>query len=165
MEIAKDFGVQLSLLVAQIINFLILLFVLNKLLYKPILKMLAERRKRIEESMKNAADLETRLARLEEEQTAILKRASGEADKLIAESKESGKHLADDMVKEARVQAEKIAERAQQQAMAEMEKMRSELRGEIAAVAAITAQKVVAEVLTKEQREQLTKKAAQEIAS
>jgi len=52
MEILKEFGIQPTLLLAQIVNFLIILFVLKKFFYKPIIKVLDARKKRIEVSLK-----------------------------------------------------------------------------------------------------------------
>lgn len=165
MDVLKDFGVQLPLLVAQMINFLIMLFVLNKLLYKPILKMLEVRKQRIAEAMKNASDLESRLAKLEEEQAKTMAKTQAEADTLLAETKDNAKKLSDQVISQAREQAEKMAQKAHEQAKAEQEKLRSELRSEVVTIAVTAAQKVVDEVLTKEQRVQLTQKAAKEIAA
>ena len=49
MEIIKQFGINPILLAAQVVNFIVLLFIFKKLLYKPILKVLDERKKKIEE--------------------------------------------------------------------------------------------------------------------
>jgi len=70
MEIFNQFGINPLLLLAQVVNFAVLLFILKRFLYKPILKVLEERKKRIEESLKNAEEIEKRLvetAELEEE--------------------------------------------------------------------------------------------------
>ncbi|MBI2593944.1 F0F1 ATP synthase subunit B, partial [Candidatus Daviesbacteria bacterium] len=72
-KILSDFGVQPVLLLAQIVNFLVLLWILNKLLYKPVLKVLEERKAKIEKGLKNAEEIEKRLAQTaEEEEKAIL---------------------------------------------------------------------------------------------
>ena len=54
MQIFESFGIQPTLLLAQIVNFLIILFLLQKFFYKPIFKMFEDRKKRIEESLKSA---------------------------------------------------------------------------------------------------------------
>ena len=61
MDILNQFGISPVLLTAQVVNFLVLLFILKKLLYGPLLKVLAERRKKIEDSLKNAEEIELRL--------------------------------------------------------------------------------------------------------
>ena len=61
MEIIRNFGIQPVLLLAQIVNFLIILYLLQKFFYKPIVKLLEQRKKRIEESLKNADLIEEKL--------------------------------------------------------------------------------------------------------
>lgn len=165
MEILKDFGVQPILLVAQIINFLIVMFLLKRFLYKPLVGILDERKKRIAESMAQAGEITARLANLEEEQSQMRSDAQRKADAIIAQAKSTGKSLADEIVAQARTQAEAIMERSKAQNAAEYEKMRSELRKEVAQVAVLAAQKAVSEVLTTEQKDRITQKAAKEVLS
>ncbi len=165
MEILQSFGVQPILLVAQIINFLILLFVLRKLLYKPILKMLDERKQRIAESMKQAQEIEERFAKLEEEQKAMLQKARQEADALLTQTKDAAKTLTDQLTSEARQQSEKIIEKAQEAAKREHDQMQKELRGEIVTLAVEVAQKATQEILTPEQKKKLTSDAIQDLRS
>ena len=72
MEILKNFGIQPTLLLAQIVNFTIILFVLKKFFYKPITKVLEERKRRIEESLKNADEIEAKLQKTAEKTAQIL---------------------------------------------------------------------------------------------
>jgi F-type H+-transporting ATPase subunit b len=67
MDILHEFGVQPILLLAQIVNFAILFFLLRKFLYGPLLKILEQRRNTIKESLKNAEKIEKQLALTEEE--------------------------------------------------------------------------------------------------
>ena len=66
MDILSQFGVKPILLAAQVVNFLILLFILKKFLYGPILKVLSERRKKIEDSLKNVEEIEKRYNEMKE---------------------------------------------------------------------------------------------------
>ena len=72
MEFLKEFGIQPTLLIAQIVNFLIILFILKKFFYKPIIKLLDDRKKKIEESLKNAELIEERLKQTEEKSAQII---------------------------------------------------------------------------------------------
>ncbi len=108
MEILKQFGINPILLAAQVVNFLILLFILQRFLYKPLLKVLAERKKKIAESLKNAEEIEKRLLETEEEKEKILAKASTEAQKLLDDARKELEILRDEMKQSAQQQAEQI---------------------------------------------------------
>lgn len=165
MEILQTFGVEWGKLIAQIVNFVLVLVLLRIILYKPIITMLEDRKKRIAESMTQAQTIEERFAKLEDEQAKIRKEAQEQAAAIIAEAKASGKSVADEITAQARSQAEALLTKAQVQNAAEYEKMRSELRKEVAQLAVVAAQKAVAEVLTNEQKQKITENAAKEILS
>ncbi|MDO8512060.1 MAG: F0F1 ATP synthase subunit B [bacterium] len=80
-------GIDLRSLVFQIINFAILLLVLKKFAYKPILDVLEKRHKKIEESLKNAKDIEHLKTSLEKEKETILKDAHLKARGILEQSK------------------------------------------------------------------------------
>ncbi|HSW47886.1 MAG TPA: F0F1 ATP synthase subunit B [Candidatus Saccharimonadales bacterium] len=115
MEILNNFGFEPILFFAQIVNFLIILFVLKKFLYKPVLKLLKERRDKIAEGIKQAEEAAKILEQTLEKEEKILKDAQEKAKKLIAEAKlqtedmlkkseEQTKQRIDVMLKEARDQ-------------------------------------------------------------
>lgn len=101
MEILKQFGVQPILLAAQVVNFLILLFILKKLLYKPILKVLDERKKRIEDSLKNAEEIEKKLQQTQEQSEKIIADTLKEAQKIMDQTKEAAAQIIEDTNKHA----------------------------------------------------------------
>src|SRR3989338_3520624 len=103
MEIFNQFGVRLDLLAAQIVNFLLLLFILKRFLYKPILKVLQIRQQKIKDSLKNAAEIEKRLNAIAEEREKKLHEAGDAAQKIIDHAAKN----ADQIIKEARESAEK----------------------------------------------------------
>jgi F-type H+-transporting ATPase subunit b len=86
MEILGNFGFEPILFVAQIANFLIIFWVLKKFLYKPVLKILDERKEKIEKGLKDAEEAEKRLLDASEKEEQILKKAQSDAKKLIEES-------------------------------------------------------------------------------
>ena len=87
MEIFKDFGANPILLVAQIINFLIVLFLLKRFMYKPVLEILKKRENQIKEGLKNAEDSERKLAQTLEKEKEILNKAHERAEKIISDAK------------------------------------------------------------------------------
>src|SRR5690349_16624195 len=95
-KILSEFGVNPILLAAQIVNFLVVLFILKKLLYKPILKVLEERKKRIEESLTNAEKIQKELEETEIKRQQILDQAIEESKKIIAEATANGNQIVAD---------------------------------------------------------------------
>lgn len=88
MEILNQFGINPILLAAQVVNFLILLFILKKFLYRPILKILEKRKELVVKTLKNA-----------EESEKIYREASEKADQIIANAAEESKKILDETKK------------------------------------------------------------------
>src|SRR5205085_6473837 len=86
-DTAKQFGVDWPHLIAQIISFGIVAFLLQRFAYKPVLAILEERRQRIAEGLANAEKIKTELARAETQRQEILTQANSQALKLIEEAR------------------------------------------------------------------------------
>src|ERR1700756_2013218 len=94
MNVAEQFGVYWPNLIAQIILFFIVYWVLSKFAFKPIMAMLEERRRRIEEGQINAEKIKQQLAEAQAKYEETLARANAEAQRLIEEVKANGERLA-----------------------------------------------------------------------
>jgi F-type H+-transporting ATPase subunit b len=134
-EFFNQFGVDLPSLLFQIVNFLLLLFLLNRFLFKPVLGRLDERKARIEKGLEDAetAARDRELARAERE--AAVAEARKEAQQMIARATKIAEDSRTEIVAEARAQAEKVTERARQEINAEKEKAMAELRATVADLA------------------------------
>lgn len=163
MEIIRDFGIQPILLLAQIVNFAILLFILNKLIYKPILKILEERKERIKNSEKLAEEIEKRFALLTKEQEKILNQAKAEANKIISEAKSEAQLLSEQIKEEAKETAEIIMKRNHQLIESEKQKMVKEAKRDIVDLAILITEKVLSENLTAKDKQKITAKIVKEI--
>src|ERR1700722_18214085 len=86
-ETLTKLGIYWPKLIAQTINFGIVLFVLWKFAYRPVLAMLQQRRDKIAESMANAEKIKTELAQTEVAREEILSKANTQANKLIEEAR------------------------------------------------------------------------------
>jgi len=115
MEIIKNFGVNPILLAAQVINFLIIFFILKKFLYKPVLDILKKRQITIRDGIKQAEEARIKLEKVVAEEKNILRNAQLQAKKIIEESKveaieqtreanESAKKRTEKMINDAREQ-------------------------------------------------------------
>src|SRR5436309_6726788 len=93
-DTADTFGWNLWLFFSQVISFVIVALLLRRFAYKPILGVLEERRRRIEEGLLNADKIKKELAEAEKRYAEILAKANADAQKMIDEARESSAHLA-----------------------------------------------------------------------
>ncbi|PCI90381.1 ATP synthase F0 subunit B [Candidatus Kaiserbacteria bacterium] len=142
-EIAKVFGLNWKLLLVQIVNFGVLLAVLWYFLYNPILAMLDERRKKIEEGVQNAEDAGKRLGEIEGERKTILKDATLSAGDILSTSKGRAEEQAKSIVDDATSKAGSIAESAAKRADEAREQALRESREEIGRSAILAAEKIM----------------------
>jgi F-type H+-transporting ATPase subunit b len=137
------FGVDLPKLIFQIINFLLLLWLLNRFLFKGVVKMLDERSKRISKGLEDAevAARDRELARAERE--AAVSEARREAADMLASANKIATDTRNEILAEARAEAEKVSARAREEIVAEKERAMAELRAEVADLALLAAGKLV----------------------
>jgi len=107
-----DLGINLPTLVAQIVNVAILLGLLYLVAYKPIMRMLDERSRRIKESMEQADAIKEQAARAEEEVKKQVEAASKEGQKRVAQAVKIGEEVKKKAQQEARQEAETLIVRA-----------------------------------------------------
>ena len=158
MEILNQFGVQPILLAAQVVNFLILLLILKKFMYKPLLKVLDERKKKIAESLKNAEEIEKRLADTNVEVEKILAKAVNEGQKIMDQSKEAAVQITED----ARKSAIEILSKANEQALgvmqAERVKLQQEVRENLGDLVTLALEKVTGITISKKEQKEIIEK-------
>lgn len=115
MEIIKNFGVDPLLLSAQIINFLIILFILKKFAFKPILEILRKRESIIKEGLADAEEGRKILEDAKEKEKAILKNAGINAEKIINDAKLEALEAAKEIQDKSKKDAENILKNAREQ--------------------------------------------------
>ena len=132
MELISKLGIDWKLLVAQIVNFFILLFVLYKFAYKPVLEMLEKRSKTIEKGIHDAKASEERLKEIEQTRRQILDEASRSVGKLLEKAKADAEAMKKDLMATASFQAEDLLRRTKAQVAEEKEKMTEDVKKEVA---------------------------------
>lgn len=163
MDILKDFGVQPVLLAAQVVNFFVLLFILKKLLYKPILKVLEERKQKISLSIKNAEEIELKLQKTEEDRVKRLVKATQEAQKVIDDATKSASGIIAQAHTKASSDIENLLLKAHQQIELDREKMQNQLREELADLVVLSLQKVTGKILKDKDQKDLIDKSIKNI--
>ena len=143
MQFFEAFGVDLPKLLFQIANFLLLLWLLNRFLFKGVVQMLDERSKRIGKGLEDAeaAARDRELARAERE--AAVAEARKEAAEMLASANKIATDTRNEILEEARAEAEKVTERAREEINAEKERAMAELRAQVANLALDAASKLV----------------------
>lgn len=146
-ELIHKLGIDGKLLVAQAVNFLILLWLLKKFLYRPILELLRNRRAVIEESARNADRIAEELWHIEQRKAAELEQAKRQADALIQEAKRAAKERGDELLQGAEAKIVSLIDEAKRHIEEERVKMMDEAGKDIKELVFMVAEKVLQERL------------------
>jgi F-type H+-transporting ATPase subunit b len=143
MEFFQAFGVDIWKLGFQIVNFLLLLYLLNRFLFKRVLRLLDERQTKISQGLEDAetAARDRELARAERE--AALAEARREAEAMVQRAAKTAEATRAEILAEAKASAEQITTRAREEISAEKDRALAEIRGEVADLALEAAGKLI----------------------
>lgn len=140
-------GINVPGLVAQIVNFLLLLFLISRFAYKPILRLLDQRSERIKESLEAADRARQEAQQAEANIQAQLDAARREGQNIIEQAARSAGQLREEIQQVARQEAEAIVERAKADFALERQKAIAELRRQFADLTVAAAERVINESL------------------
>ena len=155
MDILSNFGVTWAAFLAQLISFGLVLFVLWRYAFNPIIAVLEERRRRIAEGQENAEKIKVQLAESERRYQEILDRANAQAQALIDGARTSSDALAQRRQEEATAEAARILARAKQATEQEHDRVLSEVKRELGRLVIETTSRVTGKILTPEDRARL----------
>jgi F-type H+-transporting ATPase subunit b len=169
VELAKStgetFGFQWQLFLSQCISFGVVCFLLHRFAYKPILKVLGERREKIAESLANAEKIKAELANAQVKAQEILTQAGAHGNKMIEEARQSAAKVLEVESQKAIATANDIVTKARQASEAELARMKVELRREVGRLVVATSAKVTGNILTTEQQSRLAEDTAKQLAN
>ena len=163
-KITQDFGISLPNIIAQILSFSVVAFLLWKFAFKPVLVTLDERQQKIAAGLGFAEEMKAQLAATQQQTEASLKEAQQKAQAIVAETQKSSKEFADKQQKEAVEKAAALIAKAQEAIELEKKKMLAEARTEIARLVVATTERVLAKKLTEADRAAYNESAARELA-
>lgn len=143
MEALDALGINFGYLLANIINLTVMIALLGAIAYKPITKLLKERRDRIAEGVNNARRAEEALAGAEEQKQSILDEARAEAQKLITDARARAQGVEDQIKAEAQEEAKRILEQARNDAEAERGLALANMREQIVSLSMAAANRLV----------------------
>lgn len=151
----EQLGINWGLLIAQIVNVVLLVWLLSRFLYTPILNMLNERTNRIQESLREADQVKEQLANAKRDYDAEIAKARQEAAGILAQAQERARVQASEIVAQARQEADRARTEARDQALQEREQILREVKGQVAELVTLTATKVLGAELSAKGHDQL----------
>ena len=164
-QIARTFGVDWQHLIAQIISFGIVCFVLNRFAYRPVLAILEKRRQQIAESLSNAEKIKAELARTEAQREEKMAEVDAQATKMIEEARAAAKRVQEMETQKAIAAAEQIVAKAREAAERDHDRMLAELKREVGRLVVQTTATVTGKILTPDDQQRLTEETAKQLVS
>jgi len=144
-QLIHAFGIDVRLIVVQIINFVVLLAALSYFLYKPVLKLLNDREEKIKQGITDAEAAAVARATAQDEKSAILQNAQQEAGEVAARAAAFAKEQEAKIIAEAGEKAASVISDAQAKSAQLKAQALQESEAEIAKLAVLAAQKVLEE--------------------
>jgi F-type H+-transporting ATPase subunit b len=144
MAFFEAFGVDVFKLGFQIVNFLILLYLLNRFLFKPALRRIDERQSTLSKGLEDAAAAARDRELAREEREAALAEARQESEALVQRAAKTAEATSAEILAAARESADQLTARARDEISAEKERALAEIRAEVADLALDAAGKLVA---------------------
>ena len=165
VDIPRQFGLNAWGFFCQVVSFCIVAFLLVKFAYNPILAVLEERRKRIEDGLQNAKKSEVQLVEARKAAEEISTKANEEAMRMIEEARAAAKQVAEREHRLALQLANEIVAKAREAGEIEQRRLMAELKKEFSRLIVDTTAKVTGKVLTDADRKQITEGANRELAA
>ncbi len=148
-----------------ILTFLVLLVLLAKFAWKPLLALLDRREEMIRQSLDDAEKAKQELQRLQQESKEILSKARVEAQSILARSRSEAEKLKGEIRQEAKVQADSILRDAEKQIQVETDKAIAVLKNEVVDLSLLVASKLIKKNLSKEDNQSLIEESLKQVES
>ena len=152
-----------GLFIWTIATFLVLLWLLKKFAWKPILEVLENRQDMIRKSLDDADQAKRELERVQQESAKLVSQARAEADAVIAGGRADGAKLREELRQKARAEADVIVQNAERQIQQERDRALSQIRHEAVEVSLMIASKLIQRNLTAEDNETLIENALKQV--
>src|SRR5215471_19975592 len=163
-QIAKTFGVDWPHLLAQVISFSIVCFLLHRYAYKPVLAILDQRQRQIERGIADSEKIKAELAKTEAERHVILMEAGAEANKIIEEAHAAAAQVRKNETQKALTAAEQIIVQAQEDAAQEHTRMLGKLKSELGQLVVRATAQVTGKILTPDDQQRMAEETIQQLA-
>ena len=161
----EQLGINLNGLIAQLINFLILYFLLSRFLFPRVTQMLDARAARIRESVERAEQVQRDAERTEQQFQERIAEARREGQGIVANANQIAQRIQTEAQEKAQREAEAFLTRAREQIQRETQQASAELRQQVASLALLAASRVVERSLDERQHVELIERVLSEAES
>jgi len=165
VKITQDFGINLPSILAQMVSFSVVAYVLWKFAFKPVMATLDERQKKIASGLQYAEEMKAKLEAAQQASEAQLKEAQVKARDILAEAQKAAKSFAEKQQQEAVERSAALMAKAQESIELEKKKMLAEARTEIARLVVATTQRVLSQQLSEADRARYNEAAGRELTN
>lgn len=159
MELLSKLGINAPALIAQAVNFLILLLILGKFVYKPVISLLEERRRRILEDKAASEKLETQLKELDVLRAKTLAEAREEGNRLIKEAAASAEGVKAKMLEAARLEIERLQAEEVKHRENERQRILAEVRQEVGELLSLAVERSFGDVIGEKEQNSMVAQA------
>lgn len=156
-ELFSNLGIDPKLLFAQAVNFLLVLWVLNRFVFRKLLSLLDERKKKIEQGLELRDRAEKEVAQIGNARHRALQEVKKEAESVLSQAKIQGREKEQELLKAAREQQDVILVKARAQGEKDKEDMLREAQQEIRMRALLLAEQALGRTLTVKDEERIAK--------
>ena len=162
-SIISTFHIDWKLMLAQLVNFGIVAFVLWYFVFKPLGQKMTDRTNTIEKSLEEAKQISENLKNSEVEKNQIIKEARQKAEAILQQTAEQANSERQKSVEAAKAEVKKVVDDGKAQIAKEKEKMLSDVKSEVAELVALATSKVLQGVTDQKINKELAEKALKEI--
>lgn len=157
-SLISAFHIDLRLFIAQLINFGLVFSVLYFFAFKPLVKTMSERSEKISKSLKEADEIEKRLASTEIEQKEIILAAKKQANLIVEEADKKGEARRTELVAKAKEDISQAISDERAKMIRDKAETLKEIKAEVADLVVLTVEKLLNEKMTSNQDQELIKK-------
>jgi F-type H+-transporting ATPase subunit b len=143
MQVLETLGLNVSGFIWHTINFLVLVFLLSRFLYRPVIQMLDERARRVRESMERAEEVRREAEQAEAERTRLMAEARREAEAMRAQAERQLEAYRSQRRQEIDEEMQRMRERAEADLRSREQQIMAEIRSQVAELAIAGAERVI----------------------
>ena len=162
-QITTKFGIEAGPLLVQIVSFTVLALIVWYFGFRPLMKTIGERQKKIEEGLQFSDEMKAKLAQSEADYKAKMQQAALDASAVIETARKTAKETIEKASQEAIVRVSEIEKRSAENLAHEREKMLADLKGEVANLVIETTAKILSRDIAPAEKEKLAARAVEEI--
>ncbi len=157
-SLISTFHIDWKLFIAQLINFAIVFSVLYFFAFKPLVKMMSDRTEKIDKSLKDADEIEKRLALTEKEREGIITAAKKQANLIVEEANKRGEERKGEMIAKAKEEIGQVINAEKERIARDKAETLKEIKQEVAELVVMTVEKLLSEKMTSDKDRELIKK-------